>query len=193
MNCLLKYGYFLLLAFLGTSCASNYHFINPPSLELTNSPEKLDNGRVEIGARYHVLKDAGNRRYAQNEMKSRVSLLAVRIENNSTDTLYLPNNIYVEAQKTPLYMLRKEEAYEAIRQDIVERSSGKGRPFGEWVFHLPRAISNGIFQTKANMRFLEELDEFYLLPCYIAPGMSIVGLLVLEVNQDTPLRFVLDK
>jgi hypothetical protein len=82
-----------------------------------------------------------------------------------------------------------EEAYEAIRQDIVERSTG-GRAFGEWLFHLPRAISNEIVQTKANQRFADELDEYYLMPCYVAPGVSMTGLLVLDAKQGTPLKFV---
>ncbi|MDB4728160.1 hypothetical protein OAF63_05145 [Saprospiraceae bacterium] len=162
-------------------------------MELTNSSEQLDNGQVKIGARYHVLKEAGNGRYAKQEERFGVSLLAIKIENNSTDTLYFPGNLSVIAQTTALYMLEMDEAYEAIRQDIVERSETQERTFGEWLLHLPRFITNLILQTKANKKFREELDEYYLLHCYIAPGVTMIGLLGVDVKKDTPLKFVLDK
>jgi hypothetical protein len=193
MNQLIKYCSFLLFAFWGISCASNYHFIKPQLLELTNSSEKLDNGKVKVGARYHVLKEAGNGRYAKQEERYGVSLIAIKIENNSTDTLYFPGNLSVISPITALYMLEMEEAYEAIRQDIVERSEGQERTFGEFLLHLPRSVTNLILQTKANKRFREELDEYYLLQCYIEPGVSMIGLLGVDVKKDTPLKFVLDK
>ncbi|MDF1867457.1 MAG: hypothetical protein P1U70_21665 [Saprospiraceae bacterium] len=189
MKYLINFFPLILLVVLGSSCASKYHLIKPQLLELPNSPEILKNGQVKIGLRYNVLKESGNDRYAKKEKNNKVSLITVIIENNSTDTLYFPEDLFVMSQKDTLYILEMEEAYEAIRQDIVERSTG-GRAFGEWLFHLPRAISNEIVQTKANQRFADELDEYYLMPCYVAPGVSMTGLLVLDAKQGTPLKFV---
>ncbi len=175
------------MASLFASCAaSKYHNIEPKYLKFTDAPDSLANGQVKINAQYNILKASNNRKYSNNEIVNKLSLLAVQIENNSTDTLFLPKDIYVMAGQETLTMHDMETTYQKLQQDYGQYSSD------EWTnleSELIGGLTNGLIQHKANKQFFQELDKYYLLPSFVAPGATTVGLLGLEVKRGTPLKF----
>ncbi len=195
MDLFLKYIIIAFLASFFASCASKYRFIKPLSVQFDTAPDTLASEQVKIAARYHVLKKAHNRKYARKEKRNKLSLLAIRIENDGQDTLYFPEDFYVMAEKDTLYMLNKVEAYDALHQTRSEENSELlvDEGWGTFFVDLVWVVAIGSKEFKANEHFADELDEFYLLPCFVAPGVSTVGLLALEVKKGTPLRFGLKK
>ena len=184
-----------LLAFsllLAMGCATKYNLIEPLTLDFGAPPATLADSDVEIAWRYDVLNNAGNRSYAQKELRNRVSLLAVLIKNPSADTLYFPENFLILSKMDTLSVLTMEESYYALCQDVVEKPMGENGGFeldAPWINFFGGAY-NLVTEVKANTRFVKELNTYYLLPSVIAPRETVVGLIGLPVKQGTPLRFV---
>jgi hypothetical protein len=183
---------FCLSACCWFGCAAPYHFIEPQLVNFsTASADTLANRRGEIAWRYHVLADAGNRKYAKKEARSGISLLAVRVRNGSADTVFFPESVLMFAGRDTLQPLTMEAAGEALRQTTAE-DGGQGVVEVEVdapLANLAVDIFNIATQEKANLRFVKELQEFYLVPSYVAPGQTVAGLLALPVKALTPLRF----
>jgi hypothetical protein len=189
MSQLLKTVILLFLVYFCVSCASRYRLIQPFTVDFIDSIDSIQDQQVTIAYRYHVLKDSGNKKYVRKEYDNQVSLLAVRINNDGPDTLFFPENFLVKTKLDTLSMLHMEEAYELLCQTIVEDNDYEVEGLIELLISLPIEINNMIVQPKANKNFNTELEEYYLLPCYIAPGVSMIGLLALDVEKDTPLWF----
>lgn len=188
MNQLQKLLLLASLASIFASCAaSKYKNIEPLQLGFRNTPDTLANGQVKITAKYNVLKASKNRRYARNENTYKMSLLAVQIENKETDTLFLPEDIYVMTEQKTLTMCDMETTYLKLQQNYEQHSwfvLGNG---------LAADITNSLIQHKANKKFFEELDKYYLLPSFVAPGATTIGLLGVKVKSGTPLKFGLSR
>ncbi|MEZ4932580.1 MAG: hypothetical protein R2788_10730 [Saprospiraceae bacterium] len=188
----MQYLFPLIALLVLTSCASNYHLTEPLTLSF-DQPQDVQNGQAKISYRYNVLKEAGNRKYAKKEKQSGVSLLALRIENVGTDTLFFPGDFYVMAGRDSLYLLTSDEAGEALRQTTAEDSGNGAVEVDAPLLNATKDIFNAATQVKANLRFAKELEEFYLFPCLVAPGVSRVGLQAMEVTAGKPLTFGLYK
>jgi hypothetical protein len=171
-----------------TGCASNYHFIEPLKLDFQQPTDTLTGGLVQITWRYNVLKDAGNRRYARKEKRNRVSLLALRIDNRSADTLRFPEDFLVSTDSVLLEPLLLEEAGEALSQTFVEDNPAADVDAGTTLDFITGLFNTGI-QLKANLRFAKEMMEYYLVYSDIMPGSVVVGLVALPVKSGAPLKF----
>ncbi len=183
---------FLLMVF-STGCAFNYRYIDPldVSFLMLRDETPLE---VEISFKYNVLKEAGNRKYAKTEKRTGVSLLAVRIENNGTDTLYFPEDFGIKLGQEYVFMLTKDETVGVFKRGATSDfgASETGR-LEELFLSLILVFVDAGNRGNMNRRFAKEMDEFYLWPSTIAPGVSTVGLLGVEVEKGTPLLFVLEK
>lgn len=178
---------------LMSSCASNYHFINPPSVEMKTSATISPPASCQIHYRYQVLKEAGNKKYAKKERQSGVSLLAVRIENTGLDTLFFPEHFQVHTDKDTVQILSLAKTGEALRQTTAEDSGNGSVEVDAPAMMAVRDVFNATTQAKANLRFVQELRGNYLASVKIIPGEKRIGLLGLEVPAGTPLYFFINK
>ncbi len=186
----MRYLSFLLpLLLICLNCASAYKPIEPARLDYSQATDTLylSNGKVAIGWRYNILKEAKNRRYARNERDFGVSLLGMSITNLSTDTIFLPGNLTLWTGDELIYPLYLDEAEDALRQTFVEENGGAES--GDIFIDITYFIFNASIQGKANKRFRQELIEYYLYDSYVPPGEAVAGLLALPLRKGTPLMF----
>lgn len=190
----MKYFLSVLFAVSLLGCAPMYHPIQPLGLRFDTTPAELANGQVSISYRYNVLKESRNRRYAKEERFNGVSLIGIRIDNNSNDTLYFPDDITVFAGRDTLYLLTEWETREIIRQrKHTDRDLYLEGDMSDILFSIGENVINSGIEMKANEHFADELATFYLMPSYIAPGTSTIGLLTVDVKSGTPLVFEIAK
>ncbi len=186
-------SFFIVLALCWAGCAARYHPIQPETVAFAALPDSLAEQTVNFAYRYHVLKDAGNRKYAKKEKRHGISLLALRIVNDGPDTLSFPQDFHVLGPSGPLNILWADMVYDRLLQDkYLSRGNYEvplGRGFGDAMINNMGLNIKRSTEQRANELFSQELDDFYLVPCYIAPGVSMVGLVGLKVEQDTYLRF----
>lgn len=179
----------MMLSLLLSSCASKYRNLEPTTLKFDQLPDTLKTGNVAFSWKYDVLGSARNRKYARKERWHNVRLLAVRVVNLSADTLFLPENLVVFSEKDTLRMLSADDAYAELRQNIADEPLASGGSVGDWLIEIIIDWRNQRVQKKANGRFSDELDQFYLTPSFVAPGKTTVGLLALPMKKKKPLRF----
>ncbi|WP_020534500.1 hypothetical protein [Lewinella cohaerens] len=191
-----NFGYFcILITLCCASCAARYHPIQPETVAFITLPDSLAKQEVTFAYRYHVLKDAGNRKYAKKEKRHGISLLALRIVNDRPDTLLFPEDFYVLGPNggDSLNILWADMVYDRLLQDKYQKKGNYevplGRGFGDAMINNMGLSVKRSTEKKANELFSQELDDFYLVPCYIAPGVSMVGLVGINVERDTYLRF----
>ena len=182
-------------------CASQYRHVQPQSLEYHATPQVLHEGDIEITYRYNVLAYANNKKYAKMERKEGVSLLALRIANNSNDTLFFPQDILIEGRKEYVFPLDMDEAIDIFIQDqspivseISNSAAGAVTFNTSWGWVVPLAASipgivNSSVESRANDRFINEMLDYYLVYSNIPPGSTVSGLLALPVRPLTPLTF----
>ena len=192
MKKVLQYIIFGSLAVMGCSCAAGYHPIKPLSTNFNQASQVLEDSTIKINYRYNVLKEARNRRYADNERYSGVSLLAVRIENRSDDTLFFPEDIQILSGLDTVYMLSMQETHAALQQTYFQEEGfiQLGYSWEDVLLSLGVELINISIEVGANKEFAKELDNHYLLPSYVEPGFYTIGLLGLDVPKGTPLRFI---
>lgn len=183
----------MVLALGWTGCAASYHPIQPQTVEFAALPDSLAKQEVTFAYRYHVLKDAGNRKYAKKEKTHGISLLALQIVNDGPDTLWFPQDFYALGPSGQVNILWADMVYDRLLQDKYQRKAGLevpiGRGFGDAVVNNAGLGIKRSIEKSANEKFSQELDDFYLAPCYIAPGVTMIGLVALKVEPDTYLRF----
>jgi len=191
----------LFVTFIG--CATQYRHVEPHTMEYSAMPDTLHSCNVEITYRYDILANASNKKYARKEKKEGISLIAVRIANNGNDTLFIPDDILIEARDNWVFPLDMNEAIDVFIQDhpaaLDELMGGAvevGGVFvpGGWGFLVPLATSipstiNSSIEAKANDRFIKEMQDYYLVFSNVPPGATVSGLLALPVELFTPLTF----
>ena len=185
--------YLMLIAVVGSGCASGYRLIEPARMDFNHATDTLNlsEGQMLVGWKYNVLKEAGNKKYARNEKHFEVSLLAMSITNWSPDTLFFPGNFTIWTGDDLVIPLYVDEAQDALRQTFVEENAEIGS--GDFFADLTYFLFNASIQGKANKRFQKELSEYYLLDSYVPPGGAVAGLIALPVLKGTPLRFSVEK
>lgn len=181
----------LLLSSLLWSCASNYHPIQPEALRFEASRDTLVGGALAIAWQHDVLKAAGNRRYARKEQQQGVSLLALRLANQGPDTLAFPDAVEIFAGAAQRWPLSVEEAAEVFLQRTREPGEGAVEVEGAEGIIMAASLFNMAKGLNANIRFVKELDAWYLAGRDIPPGSTITGLLALPVRPGTNLSFSL--
>lgn len=189
----------LLLFLLFTGCATSYRHIEPQQMVYQVAPDTLHECNVEITYRYNILENASNRKYVRMEKRSGISLLAVRIANYGHDTLFIPDDILIEARQSCVFPLDMDEAIDVFIQDesaFVNEVSGAAniQVNAGWGWVIPIAVSipsmiNASIETKANNRFINEMLDYYLVESSIPPGSTVSGLIALPVVPNTPLTF----
>src|SRR5689334_17859159 len=87
MISLLKYsGWLILAAIILSGCAASYTPIVPEARKYTDSYSSADSS-ISYAYKYDVLSIRGNKRYSRKEKKAGLSVLSVRIQNNTNSVV----------------------------------------------------------------------------------------------------------
>lgn len=178
---------------LFTSCAATYKKVNPPEVRY---PVVFKDSLFSY--QYDVIRRAGNRKIAKKEMKAFMHVVAVKIYNNTSQTLEYGKNYRIYQGETEASLLGPEITADVIKQkagfhffyllflgSTVETGSGSF-PIG-LILGPALAIGNYAVARTANNRFKEELLDYDIERKVIAPGETVYGLITLRDNGHLPL------
>src|SRR5690349_20587362 len=102
-----------MLSLLLTSCASRYRAIYPTTLEYS---AKTTQEGVELGYRYAVLEELGNRKYAKKERRTGVKVVALKITNNTSRDLILGKNMKLMSGTSEVPVLTTNTVVSSLKQ-----------------------------------------------------------------------------
>jgi hypothetical protein len=181
-----------------TSCAATYKRINPP---LVKYPAIDEAGTFSY--QYDVIRRAGNKKLAKKELKAYMHVVAIKIYNNTGQTLEYGKNYKIFSGIHEAALLGPQ-----ITGDIVKQKSGyhlfyllfttmtlntddgtgngSSIPIG-LVIGPALAFGNMAVAATANKRFRSELVAFDIENKVIAPGETVYGLITLRENGHLPL------
>jgi hypothetical protein len=183
----------LLCIFLLDSCASNYHLINPGTL---NYQSGSSDKSVSMDYKYNLLTG----RYAKRETKNNIRLIAIKITNNSgrdlhfskdikltygngTDVVLVDNAQVFDATKQHpaiylLYMLLTPAKFTTTSNGMQTSSVPVGYAFGPGI-----TAGNMIVASSANGKYKEELLKYDIAGTVIKNGATVYGLAGINSNS----------
>ncbi len=185
LKSIILFGSALLLL---TSCATSYKQIKPYKLNYSGNS---GTNEVEFSYQTNVLTTSGNKKYANKENKNDISIVAVRIINNSSEEITLGKNASIQSNYAPVRLLSPTQITSKIKQnagayllyllltpmELQVQVNDKidtyniGYVIGPAISLLNIANASG-----ANSAFGKELSEFSLLDKTIQPGETVYGL-----------------
>jgi hypothetical protein len=179
------------------SCAATYKRINPGNLKYP----VLERDSI-FSYQYHVLRRAGNRKLAKKEDKAHMRVVAVKIYNNTGQTLEYRKNFRIYSGNTEVNLLGPIITSANIKQtaglhllyllltpmqlNVNSGNSSSSTPIG-LVIGPGLALGNMLVASTANKRFKEELLDNDLENRSIANGESFYGLITINDNGFMPL------
>jgi hypothetical protein len=182
-----------------SSCAASYKRINPGNLKYPD----LDDSTFSY--QYNVLLKAGNRKLSKKEAKSQMRVVAVKIFNNTGQTLEYRKNFRIYSGNNEVNLLGpvvtsaniKQTAglyllYLALTPTTLNVDNSGSIPIG-LVIGPGIALGNMFVASGANKRFKEELLDNDLENRAIANGESFYGLITIKDNGFMPLSFKLTR
>jgi len=188
------------------SCVSGYHAINPATLHF--QPSGNDSG-ILIEYRANVLTGT----YAKHEMTSKVTLLAVKITNNTAHDIIPHASIKIFSGEKEIKLISMAGLYGAtkLNPDIyllflllapvnvysVSETSNGGQVTSRKKHFYPvgliigpsLALGNRAAAKKANKKFKKDLEQNDILDKIIPPGETSYGLIALEGKYSAGLTF----
>src|SRR5579871_755675 len=96
--------------YLFASCAMSYRPIDPPTLHYR------DGDSSNFAYKFDVLAQTGNRKLAKKETKTQIRIVAVRIYNNTTQTLKYGTNYNIYAAHRVADILTPQEATANVKE-----------------------------------------------------------------------------
>lgn len=172
----------VLVSLFVSSCASFYKPIDPHNFNY-DSMEKGED--LSYAHKKDILTITGNNKYAKQEDKQNISLISVKIQNNTTnvisvkeDVKFLVNN----AEVTPL------DTY-VVEQKIKQRNIALYALYGLMVFYveengertnypigIPIAIGNIAVAASSNGKFRDNFAAENIMNKEIQPGETVYGM-----------------
>jgi hypothetical protein len=181
------------------SCAATYKRINPAALKYPVFEDST------FSYQYNVIQRAGNRKLAKKEGKSHMRVVAVKIINNTGQTLEYRKNFRIYSGNNEVSLLSPVVASAGIKQMAglhllyllltpmtLDVGNSGAIPIG-LVIGPGIALGNMFVASGANRRFREELLDHELENRQIANGESFYGLITINDNGFMPLSFKLTR
>ncbi len=196
----------LLLALLLSSCAATYKPLRPERLNY-NAHDVQDG--ISLSYKYDVLRERGNRRYANKEENKGVRIVAVKVTNNSDSDLIIGRNAAFFSGSTQLFPLEASVAQRMIRQSSASYlpyllltfvnltvTKKDGSKTTQDVYPIGLALGPGItignmaVASSANSNLLRDLMVNDLFDKKIKPGETMYGIIGLRGWDYKPLSLV---
>ena len=189
------------IAFL-SSCASSYKSIEPVTFNFSNT-EIGDN--VVLKYRYNILRERGNKKFAKDEDKHGVRIVAVEITNNNDFPISLGKNLKLTSGESEVPLLSPLSARSKIKQCTacylpyalltfmtLTTSNGNGNtttsiPIGYVVGPVVTGL-NMVKANTANKKLKDVLLDYDLLNREIRQGETITGLISIERSEFVNLK-----
>jgi|SRR6185312_1643505 len=178
------------VACLFSSCAMSYRPVNPPTLRYSQASDS-DN----FAYKYDVLIQAGNRKLAKKELKTQIRIVAVKIYNNTTQTLRYGANYTIYAGQRVADILPIRDVTRNIQETVptyllymlftpttlttTNGASSNSFPIGLILGPALTGLNVGI-AASANKHFKMELQEYNILEKDITPGETAYGLIGIQ-------------
>ncbi|MBY0434137.1 MAG: hypothetical protein K2U26_08520 [Cyclobacteriaceae bacterium] len=197
----------LIFQFIFLACASSYRSIDPRKVVYNNSQNV--NG-LTFSYHYNVLREQGNTKYAKNELKKGMHVVAIKISNRSNRPVQLGKSLSIinNSSGIKILLIDPKEASKTLKQPVaiyllyclmtplpIRGSKGYTRDDVTTLGYIigpGLAASNMLIASKSNMRFREELLQYNLTEKLIAPGEEVYGLVEMIYTGYEPLRIDLD-
>lgn len=173
-----------LLAFVAlmvSGCASNYKSFDPHNFNY-NKSEGTD---LAYSYKTNVLSLTGNKRYAKKEEKFNISLISVKIENNTTETINVSDDVKFMIGGRDVVPLETYFVEEKIKQKNIALYALYGLLFlntndnGEiksYPIGIPIAIGNIALAASSNSKFKENFNQNNIMNKTIKPNETLYGL-----------------
>ncbi len=180
-----------------SSCASFYKPIDPHNFNYNTK----DNGEViDYDYKTDVLTLTGNQKYAKKEDKYGIDIVAVKIQNNTTEPINVKDDIdFIAGDRTIVPM----ESY-LVEDNIKQRNIALYALYGLLTLNVERngqqtiypfgigiAIGNIAVAASANSSFKKNFSEQNILNKTIQPGEVVYGLVAFRDLQSYKLEMKL--
>jgi hypothetical protein len=188
-----------------SSCAGSYKSISP---ENTHYEAKAESNGVVLQYKYGVLGENGNKKYVKKESKNFIKVAAVKLTNNTANTIDVSRDIKFSSgpnqfspleptlahsrlkQTVPIYLLylllTPLRMYETTYVNGVPHESRVIFPIGV-IVGPGITLYNMITAGTANNRLLDNLQKYSVLNKQIAPGETLHGIVVIPNGSYNPL------
>ena len=188
---------FSIIIILFTSCATSYKAIIPDSV---NFPA-AENGS-NFSYRFDVLREAGNRKLAKKEERKLVRVVAVKLVNNTGQTLKYGYNYKIYSENAEIEVLSATRTTSYIRQSVpsyllylaltpakLTFTSGYKQSSFPLGFILGPGLAgiNMAISGTANKNLRTELENNTIIDKEIKPGETFYGLIGIYDNHFMPL------
>jgi len=176
------------LIFVLTGCASYYRQINPPTVSYDS---RETNEGVVFSYKYDVLRESGNKKFADKEIKKGVKLIAVKITNNTGSMLNIGRDIAFYSgnkQLTPMNPIVIKESIKQITPGyltyllltlvnvyVTNGSSTQTYQVG-LILGPAVTIGNMAVAGAANKNLLKELDLYNIQDKDVEVGETVYGI-----------------
>lgn len=178
----------LFIIFSLTGCASYYRAIGP---EKINYPPTINVEKVALSYRYDVLRDAGNKKFVNNEFKRNMKVVAVKLINNSDTTINISKNLSFYSGSSKILLLNPYDIKMQIKQSAPSYALYligciSLAPLDIAVFG-GIGVGNIIIANTANKNLLKELERYDITNKELKKGESIIGIIGFEALHSDPL------
>ncbi len=184
--------------FLLSSCASGYRMINPRALNYVSGSS--DSG-VSLEYKYDLLE----KKYAKNETKKGVKLVAIKITNSTGQDLIFGKDIRLSYENdNEIHILENEHIFKSVKQSAASylfyllltplnlyttNSSGNTSSTPIGLIAGPSLTgANMIAAGSANKKFKEELLTYDLNGSLIKKGEITYGLIGIKTDNYDAIK-----
>ncbi|PXX28330.1 hypothetical protein [Arenibacter sp. ARW7G5Y1] len=200
---------FLAISIL-TNCASAYKMIKPKSINYVSTNETE---RVKIEYKYDLL----HKKYAKKELKKGVTLVAIKITNNSDRDLKYGSDIKLTYENgADINVMENEKVFKTLKQRPVSfllyllltplninrtELSDPHEIYEDWFYEsrstfIPiglvlgpgLALGNLIVASSANKKFKTEILEYNICETIIKKGETKYGLIGIKTDPFNSLK-----
>jgi hypothetical protein len=187
------------IAFGCFQCASAYRPIDPPTLYYQVS---ANTDEIDLSYRHDILAFRGNRRYSKLEKKHSFNLVAVKLTNNTTQTLNLERDLELYTERGSVFGVEPQAAAKTMRQKVwpylfwcfanltIYDTDQYGNPVVSAFYPTGFIIAaiNMIIAGTANKNMKQELLHYDLYKKDIAPGETAYGILPIRDLNYQPIK-----
>ncbi|MBN1925529.1 MAG: hypothetical protein JW798_06825 [Prolixibacteraceae bacterium] len=191
------FSYFILLLF--TSCISSYHAIQPSFSQYSESENKETGGLVITPGNEDIL--TSNKVFQRKALKKGIKLIAVKIENHSSEPVKLDyENFEVFNDFELVKLLTPNQVCSKIGYNMIGRSAifalcvagsfqigmvttGLINLYSPFLYSSPFSLYYLIRSAVSNEQFKTDLESFGFGNRLIEPGETIYGIFAFKADK----------
>ncbi|NDK56692.1 hypothetical protein [Pontibacter fetidus] len=188
-----------------SSCAGSYKSITPENMHYE---VKSESNGVVLQYRLGVLGEHGNKKYVKKESKNFIKVAAVKLTNNTANTIDVSNDVKFFSGPNQFSSLEPKLAHARLKQSVpiyllytlltplrlsettyvngIKQETRVIFPVG-LIVGPGITLYNMITAGTANNKLLSDLQKYSVLNKQIAPGETLHGIVVIPNGGYNPL------